>query len=199
MSRSASRHIQGFGLHLDNVSSIKTHSPTDSGHAAAHSQWERLYVRVHRFPTAAAAIWRCAGATSGNAGIEVGILPSGQLTITSIDSGGTRTLLVTVATALAVHVWKKIDILFKYSDNATPNGFFHLFINGARAVVLPSAAFAAAGLNQQQVIGSSTIGDAAGAGKGLTIDYDDWVGADLPNPSAATVFLEGDLAAPARP
>lgn len=173
ISRSASRHLQGFGLHFDNVSSVHSHNPTDCGHAATPTQWERLYIRVHRFPTSAAAIWRSSGATSGNAGAEIQILPSGQLALNNIDAGGTRVTLVTTA-AIAVHVWKKLDILFKY-DAAL--GTFTLWINGVSAGGFLAASISG-GLAQTQNIQSSTIGDPAGAGKGLTIDYDDWIGAD---------------------
>lgn len=175
-SRSASRHLQGFGLHFDNVSNVRSHTPIDAGHAASGKQWERFYIRVHRFPTAAAAIWRSSGAVSGNAGVEVQILPSGQLGLVNIDSIGTRTTIVTTS-AIAVHVWKKLDLAFKY-DAAL--GSFTLWINGVVAGSFLATTIGAGlgGIQQTQNIQSSTIGDPNGAGKNLTIDYDDWIGGD---------------------
>lgn len=172
-SRSASRHLQGFGLHFDNVSSVRSHAPTDAGHAATGKQWERLYLRVHKLPISPAQIWRCAGATSGNAGAQLLMLPSGQIQINNIDSIGTVTTIATTP-AVPVHVWKKLDIVFKY-DAAL--GSFNVWINGVGSGGFNAGAVSG-GIAQTQNLASSTIGDPAGAGKFLTIDYDDWIGAD---------------------
>jgi hypothetical protein len=51
--RAASRHLQGYGYKFDSTALQVQHIPTESGLAAVKGLWERFYIRVWRYDTAA--------------------------------------------------------------------------------------------------------------------------------------------------
>lgn len=175
-SRGGSRHLQGFGASVRNVATTKTHSLTENGAAADKKIWERFYVRVRRYPTAAQRVWRSAGATSAAAGIILDMMPDGKLRVQNSDNIGTLYDHVTLSIPFALHVWHRLDLLIEYGATAR----FQLYVDGAQQVDRATASFTGqGGLAQVQNYQSGTIG--GGVAAGLGIDFDDWIGAKQPS------------------
>lgn len=174
-SRRSSRSLQGFGLSLDCVALQKTHSRTTGGAPATQKAWDRFYLRIRRVPGAASQLWRCAGDPSPASGAKIEILPSGQLAVSAVDSGGGVTLLGTTSAPLALQKWLKIDILSTYSNTGTASEI-RIFVNQVSVAdfLIPAASGGLSGTS----MASSTIGnDSANT---ANLDIDDWIGADFP-------------------
>mgnify|MGYP003693900605 CR=1 FL=1 len=67
------------------------HQDDESGRFGAGAsplgQWERFYIRIHRYPTAKARIWRCSKRPGGVIGNELAVLPNGQLALVRRHDG----------------------------------------------------------------------------------------------------------------
>lgn len=185
--RAASRSLQGLGFHVDAPSgtSYREHVPTTSGGAATNTLWERFYIRVHRFGLAEFKIWKVTTPASQN-GLEVGFLPSGQIYVTTVSGAGTRVLLGTFGTILPVHVWQKIDLVYSFQTVGL-EADFKMWLNGTLICSLngPALGPAAQGLRVVANISicaiASTIADTS-----VSVDFDDWIGADPPNPTLSS-------------
>lgn len=202
--RAASRHLQGYGYNLDGVDEERVHTFNESNAALPTTSggWERLYIRVWRYPSAKTGFWKTSG-SGGQGGIEVGMNSSGQLLITNIDAGGGQTLLATLATAVPIGVWVKLDCVYQYRNTVKSTGAcFGLYRNGvnvweALTAAPPAVAalpFGANGLGQDQLYASSKIGFDGTAGRsnnGICIQIDDWTGKEKPTGTSMTPSIAG--------
>lgn len=173
-ARVASRHVQGLGLHLDNVTLSRVHTAQDFGGTATDELWERFYVRFRKFPTGKTRIWAQTSAGNAFAGIELAVLPTGQIAVSLVDNANGITLLATID-AIPVDVWKKIDLLYK--SNAT-TGYFRLYVNGVQ--LYAQATHPGSGNHTNSTLAASTA-------NGLVVNFDDWIGADKPTPADAVL------------
>jgi hypothetical protein len=99
VSRAASRHLQGFGYWADRVVLERVHVFNEAvpGHVQDSQGWDRFYFRLRKYPTAKTRIFKTSGTVSATSGVEIGVLASGQITLTNIDSAGNETTIATVA------------------------------------------------------------------------------------------------------
>jgi len=176
-ARCAGRHLEGFGLKLSNSALYKQHVPEETIGSAARCLWERLYIRPRKLGTTYAILHSVRGATSGAAGVNLVQIPSGQITIENVDSSGVRIPLVTLA-GPSVNGWTRADILWCFAGGTEGGPYYRLYLNGSLAWEGDSV-FGGAGLGQAQLAGNSKVGNSP-AGNGFDLEYDDWIGSDLP-------------------
>lgn len=181
-ARTASRHIDGYGLAIRNSTSVRTHRCDD--HTAGltpTTSWERFYLRGRVWPDGQKVLWRSRTQQSSNVGLLLMVTPSGQLGLFQSDSASGFTLLGT-AQALDLHTWYRVDILFKFG----PGAAVYLSVNGTRKLTVT-------GLGAEIAINprthaSSEMGSSVAANE--AIDVDDWICADWPF-SAPTMVTPG--------
>jgi len=181
VSRAASRHLQGFGYWADQVVLERVHvfNEATPGHAQDSQGWDRFYFRLKKYPTAKTRIFRTSGTVSALSGIEIGVLANGQLVLTNIDSAGTETTFATMTTPIPLHQWTKLDVLFRYG-NAIGGAGCHVYVNGVE--VMSKDPYAGTdGLGQAIGIANCRLGTGTVAHNGISIQYDDWIGADQIN------------------
>jgi hypothetical protein len=96
--------------------------------------WDRFYFRLRKYPTAKQRIFKTSGTVSATSGVEIGVLATGQITLTNIDSAGSETTIATVALPIALNRWTKVDLIFRYG-NALGGAGVQLFLNGVLAIM----------------------------------------------------------------
>lgn len=201
VARGASRHLQGYGWRIDRHTVIVQHQDDESGRFTGSSpqgQWERFYIRIHRYPTAKTRIWRCSKRPGAVIGNELAVTPNGQLALSGLTAEfDTGSLIGSAADPVPLHVWTKIDIQFCYaagvSTSAPRGAYCDVFVNGLLAV----SGTAGNSFNSNDSAFRSYMGSPSA--HDLLIDIDDWVGADIPNHgSVLTVFPSRDWNAGSR-
>lgn len=132
--RHASRHVDGCGWAWRQNTSIRTHDITEHGGSSASTfaSWERFYIRLLRAPAVQTRLWT-ARSTGGIDAYAIEIMPSGQIAFGWDSNVGTFTVVGTTA-ALALNVWKKIDVRFWFGPVGVGGNQFELWINGVNAI-----------------------------------------------------------------
>ena len=172
--RAASRSIQGYGWRVDSDTNNVVQTFNDKGGAAVASVWNRFYLRPRRFPLAATTIYKETGNTASSAGPRLDILPSGQLAMNTLDTGGTVSLKGTTAAPLVVHKWHKIDIITDWGA-----GTVNLYVNGALVLGPISDISLNSGVHLSQLALSAVLGTTLA--NSADLHFDDWVTADAPD------------------
>lgn len=187
-TRGASRHVQGFGYALHNVSATRSHATNANGDAIINKAWERFYVRFRTLPAAECTLWRARTNFSPASGIAIRVLPSGQLSVHHVDAGSNFTLVGTFA-APALDVWARVDLWFAFGQApvGTPLSSLIVWINGTVVFTfqdLTSGEQANGTLHTSSELGGT-------AANTLAVDIDDWMCADQPPVGDGIDFQNG--------
>jgi hypothetical protein len=179
VSRRASRSAQGYGYTFDSTLGTKLHDHTESGAAASPSAWERIYVRLVRFPDNPTRIWRVSSTISA-AGPMITITAGGALTLNDFDGVSTATPIGSMGTLL-VNVWYKLDLVYSFGALGASLPYFKAYLNGTKVIDVVGAALP--GMQggtkncSQSIIGGGTP---AGGANNAIWHADDWIGSDVP-------------------
>lgn len=192
-SRDSSRTMDGLGLALRETVNFNYLQPVGAlTNTTPSVSWERIYMRVRSFGSAAIDFWKSEGFPSGNSGIRLWLNPNGTVTVKNVSAGGVETTLATSTFNFVQNQFLKLDIIVTYNSAASGgNGSIILFANQDQpsqiSVSVPVAS-GGIGSNSQYHLQTLLGTQQAGSATGWEIDFDDWHNADVP-----TIFLCGQL------
>jgi len=194
-TRDSSRTADGFGCAARSSSAAqRIHQVMENRGGGTSDQdwsWERVYVRVRRYPTTGEiTLWRTAtqaanGATN-DSGMILRMAPDGTLLVYSVTSTAVFTLRAAGA-SLPLNTWSKLDLIVGYTGtetSATPDevlrfGSLRVYLNGAQTInvgpvgIEPAADIAFTYRHRESQVGMVAANDAE-------IDFDDWISVDCP-------------------
>lgn len=191
-TRESSRSADGFGCAARSSSTIqRQHTVMEYRGGGTSDQdwsWERVYVRVRRYPTTGEVeLWACtsiqSSGTLGAEGMRLRLAPSGHLLIYSRNNSSAETLWATGA-ILALNTWTKLDLIVGYTGVLTTFppaqrfGSLRVYVNGTQNMDVGPVAIVnqiRANTNRHNLsqLGPQTANDAE-------IDFDDWISVDVP-------------------
>lgn len=199
ISRDASRTSDGYGGHMRPgiTGVLREHRVMEEtapfGTSDRDLTWERVYIRLRKAPTTGETeIWYAkaiqSSGTQGAEGTKLFVDPGGRINIYSINNSSALTL-VGAGPVLALNVWTRLDIVHTFSGvspTLNPGRFasIRIYVNGVQATSVstyPIVNQVRANTNRHDLtrIGNGNAG-------GAEIDFDDWIGADVP------ILLVGD-------
>lgn len=152
---------------------------------ATRDSWERFYIKVRALPVGdELPLWSTSNTVEGTAAAFLHLNTSGQLIARNVGNATYPGTTMGTTTALTLDRWYKIDIFLRY-PNATTGGFFKLYIGGSLIInytTNPATVGSGTGMSRSgSVQASSTTGVArTTAATAYAVDFDDWIGADLP-------------------
>jgi hypothetical protein len=199
----ASRHVGGRGLAVrGQTSATYSLAPTSSGATPfdVKEQWDRLYIRLRKLPTATSNFWRYSTTPSAGVGHVLGVTASGGIAIFSSNSSSVLSLVTVISgfelevwNGLASHdVWCKVDIVYKVGAG----GVFRLYLNGEQV-------YSGATPSGPTAIVNSSVGAPGQNPNDLELDIDDWSAANWPRKGGdfyvSKDFLNGTKIALIRP
>lgn len=180
ISRDASRTFDGTGLALrgsnaNSISILRQIAEYQAGFTPTES-WERFYIRKRVNPNTTLQIWRCHGTAASNSGALLRVLPSGNLSLASMNSGLVTTEIIN-ADVLIPFQWHKIDIILLCKVGAT-DGRIRIWIDGT--LLWDFVQGSTFGLGQMGTHFSSKMCDGNFGELTAEIDIDDWICANKP-------------------
>lgn len=195
VSRDASRTPDGLGFCNRGDNAEWRHSTTTYTGAGTEpgSSWERVYVRIRRYPSTATKyrLWH-ADSTGPLDYIAIRLTNTGIIELIATDiTTGAVTIKSTIPN-FPLNTWIRLDMFFGWQTFGAPvTGQWLLYKNGAQIanVVFPASLV---GLGATAKHSFSALGDNV-TGANQEIDYDDWMGAVVPAAAAITGkdFLSG--------
>ena len=197
MSRDASRTLDGMGLALRSAANeiVSMSMPTTGTGFPTRDSWERLYVRVRKYPTANEMFWGViGGGQAGTAGL-LAVTPAGSIQFYNKGNQAfPGTAVGSAAGTLPLNQWVKLDIIYGFALFTTQKGYCAVFINGVMVLLanVNSGADGGGGLIstiQTQV--SSRVGNENTPSTGLEIDIDDWTNKTQPLLYTGDDWLQG--------
>jgi hypothetical protein len=183
-SREASRHFGQFGWAFRGDTDRVSLNPNSYGVEPFQQEdhWDRFYIRLRRVnPGGAICIWRNTGGPTTLASAALFMASDQRLGVYNAPSGGGFDLVATIDTVFELHRWYKLDVLVNPNPNVTGgNGRLRVYINGALAIdqLFPASA---GGLGQTSgYYADSYLGNYPQSSNEMEIDFDDWIGAEIP-------------------
>jgi hypothetical protein len=195
-SRDASRTLDGMGLALRSTTgtSVVMAMPTTGTGFPTRQSWERIYLRIRKYPTANEMLIGWKGSVeAGTAGL-LSITPQGNLAFYNKGNQAFPGTLCYQGGNIPLNQWVKLDVLLYFCQGVSDGKLF-AFINGAlvlSAVATASITGGAGGLfNTVQVHSTSYVGNEGGSTAGLEVDYDDWSNKTIPLLFTGDDWLQG--------
>ncbi len=185
-TRDASRTLDGMGLAIRSCANemLTIPMPTTGTGFPTRDSWERLYVRVRKYPTANEMFWGAVGGGEGNTAGLLMVTPSGSLQFYNKgNQAWPGTAVGGAGGQLPLNQWVKLDIVYGFSPLASQKGYCGVWINGVMALLANVNSGAAGGggmINTIQTQVSSRIGNENTPSTGLEMDVDDWTNKTIP-------------------
>lgn len=184
--RDASRTLDGMGLALRSpaTETVTMTMPTAGTGFPTKDSWERIYVRLRKYPTANEMIWGTKGSVEGGTAALLLVSSSGQLLVNNKGNQAFPGTNVLAAGQIPLGQWTRIDVLYSYARTASGgsgDGGFILAVNGnfiGRATGSGPGGTVVGGagglFNTIQNHSQSYVGNENTPSNALEIDYDDW-------------------------
>jgi hypothetical protein len=186
MSRDASRTLDGMGLAMRSAANevvTMTMPTTGTGFPSKYS-WERIYVRVRKYPTGNEMFWSTKGTIEAGSAASLAITPTGQIAMYNKGNQVAPGTLMQAGGSTPLNQWVKIDILIAYAvlaGGGSGDGGMTVYVNNVQALRMAGngsgggvAGGAGGLLNQVENHASSSVGNEITPSLGLEIDVDDW-------------------------
>lgn len=189
--REASRHTDGMGFYYAGSSEYIT-SPTQSGDAAAGTQWDRFYFRPMHEANVTSRMWRVKLAGGASRGASLNFTVDRRLVVHNIGDGGTETPIGTTSDQFEIGTWYRADIL---TECKAPGGNLRLYINGELVMTaLGVGTGSNGGINNNDTIQNVYMGGGALGGTTDTFQcyFDDWIGAAWPTEDSDGEYVGKD-------
>jgi hypothetical protein len=190
--RDASRTLEGMGLALRSPANetVTMTMPSAGAGFPTKDSWERVYVRLRRYPSANEAIWGAKGSIEAGTAVLLLVSPTGQLLVNNKGNQAFPGTNIIAAGQIPLNQWTRIDLLFSFARNGSGgsgDGGVILCVNGnfiARAAGNgpPGPTIGGAGglFNVIQTHSQSYLGNENTPTNSLDIDYDDWTNKTQP-------------------
>lgn len=184
-TRFSSRTVEGMGVSYQ--AGMGAMVVNNAPIANMRDGWDRFYLRVRSRPIGDdLPLWGLTNVGEGlNAAGMVHLNPAGQLVCRSVGNSTYPGTTMGTSSALTLNQWYKIDIFWRFptSTPITGGGFFRLYIGGALAVsytVPIGGSGGGMGSNNGASNNSAIAQFRPTIATQFAVDFDDWIGADLP-------------------